>query len=212
MKRGATSLLWLAFGASHPPAAAAGDEIRFFLDTGTELRAFEIHAQSGTSKRIEREPADWRDPFYERGQDARAFAYSGDPRPSSAVYSPGCRNVLLEFLPAPGRDPVKPAEYGQARPWRKLGQFVPQKGYAVGDAAWSADSRYLVVMERKYRISKTPWSLFRSAFGHGDVLTSFAVVVVDTASGESRRIDMGEDFAQSRGKLSGPARPCTGSE
>lgn len=205
---------WCALLVLLLPAAAAGvapdDELKFFLDTGSELQVFQVEPAAGTVKRIEREPANWRDPFYERWQDARAFAYPGEPRPSSAIYSPGCRNILLEFVPAPGRDPVKPAEYGEARPWRKVGEIAPQGGYAIGDAAWSADSRYLVVMERKYRISKTPWSLFRSAFGHGDGLTSFAIVTIDTASGQQRRVDMGEDFPQGRGKLSGPVRPCSG--
>ena len=101
------------------------------------------------------------------------------------------RKRLIAFTDNPvSTVPVREILLVDSADWRTVASYST-KSYIV-DFVWSADSSFLVILEREYlRNSLSPWGLVSSIFGHPVALYQFRAVVLSTQDGKvQRRVDI----------------------
>ena len=127
-------------------------------------------------------------------------------RPWWASFSPDCRFVLTVGNPALAGDLLN-VTLGTSRPWRAIKEFKLKHFYAQ-DFAWLEGSEYLLLVESEERYSKNPMNWLRSVAGHPVPLETFFVTIVETATGESKRIRLAEDLPFGMALIYGASSRC----
>jgi hypothetical protein len=87
-------------------------------------------------------------------------------------------------------------------------EYIPKEEFFISDLVWSTDSKYLLVLEVHNSISKTPSSLFRALFGHGDTQSTFRITTIDIESGESYHQVLASDIHDGIAMLDGYYGAC----
>lgn len=124
-----------------------------------------------------------------------------------AEFSPDCQSVAFGYE-HPEFDVLYSVVYGHARPWKKEGEFRLRDFNFIKDVAWSADSRFLIVLETEERYSRSPLGLISGLFGHPIPLETLFVTVVEIASGRRQRMKLLSDVPYGTTVLHGPKAAC----
>ena len=88
--------------------------------------------------------------------------------------------------------------------WTPLAEFKEPKNWAIEDVGWSADSRFLVVLESRQRFSH---SLLGTA-GRSIPLHTFFVTTVNTTTGMKRQIKIVKDVRYGTAFVYGAESKC----
>ncbi len=127
-------------------------------------------------------------------------------RPRWALFSPDCRYVLTVSEPVLAGALLK-VTLGTSRPWQAIKEFKLED-FALQDFAWSEGSEYLLLVESEERYSKSPMNWFRSLAGHPVPLETLFITIVQTATGESKRIRLAEDLPFGMALIYGASSRC----
>ena len=202
-----------------PCAAAASEtELRLVVYTPSTLKEFSLHPRDGRVEEIasvsrekgQKWPARYSEAVFSRNK----WLPRRDTLPPMGVesanwvdYAPGCQAALVQFLDHKG-GATRPPEYGLAQPWRSAGKLESEGSPRIRDAAWSADARYLVVIEDHERMSLAPRSLLLGLAGHPVPLNTHVAVIVDTHEGSERRVRLAEEVPYGAASFMAPLNEC----
>ena len=201
------------------PALACGEPIRFILNQPGNLKEYAFRPEDGSLEllaELRSEPHRyWPSEYWQMmGDERRVYARqrvmapvgSGDP--SWVEYSPDCSMALVQFFDRQW-NASRPAEFGRTKPWQSLGLLPAEDSWRITDAAWSADGRWLVLLEEKTRASMHPFSVLRSLTVHSsDSYATLQAAVVDVQTGQVRRHRLGDELRNASGYVVGTNAAC----
>lgn len=110
----------------------------------------------------------------------------------SCIYSPDSKSVAN--IVRDSRNNSIKLNYTYVGTIETTKEYKPNDGNYIWDVTWSSDSKYLLIIERNSSVKKTPGSLFRYLFGHGDIVSSFSLTTIDVDSGIIYHQRLGSDL------------------